>query len=160
MTARLRRLAPTFNPTLRPEFENGLNTAPTLFLRALRALNLGINQKLGGDGRAGFYVKHNYLIVFKGNLHTETPMEKPGKSLWIAVGKRFRGNTQQIYPQDANGRPTLDTQDPARRRVSIRGAGPAPGSTGGCFKLPILPRMQCLGVASTPEHQCTSSVSR
>lgn len=67
MTARLRRLAPTFNPTLRPKFENGLNAVPTLFLRALRALNLRINQKLGGDGRAGFHVKHSYLIVFKRN---------------------------------------------------------------------------------------------
>lgn len=34
-------------------------------------------------------------------------------SLWIAVGKRFRSKSQQIYPQDANGCPTLDTQDPA-----------------------------------------------
>lgn len=34
-------------------------------------------------------------------------------SLWIAVGKRFRSKSQQIYPQDADGCPTLDTQDPA-----------------------------------------------
>ena len=52
-------------------------------------------------------------------------MEKPGLSLWIAVGKRFRSKNQQIYPQDANGRPTLDTQDPAAAACvdSQRGSG-------------------------------------
>ena len=52
-------------------------------------------------------------------------MEKPGMSLWIAVGKRFRSKNQQIYPQDANRRPTLDTQDPAAAACvdSQRGSG-------------------------------------
>ena len=46
-------------------------------------------------------------------------------SLWIAVGKRFRSKNQQIYPQDANGCPTLDTQDPAAAACvdSRRGSG-------------------------------------
>ncbi|MBN8800717.1 MAG: hypothetical protein J0H05_03450 [Stenotrophomonas acidaminiphila] len=65
MTARLSRLASAFNPELRHEPYNGSNAVPTLFLRACKALNLGINQKLGGDGRAGFHVKQGYLIVFK-----------------------------------------------------------------------------------------------
>ncbi len=41
-------------------------------------------------------------------------------SLWIAVGKRFRSKNQQIYPQDANGCPTLDTQDPAAACVDLQ----------------------------------------
>ncbi|MBN8793197.1 MAG: hypothetical protein J0I01_13310 [Stenotrophomonas nitritireducens] len=66
---------------------------------AFKALNLRINQKLGGAGRAGFHVKLCYLFVLKEISRIETPMEKQGMRLWIAVNKqnpeKWRGNCPQ-----------------------------------------------------------------